>query len=59
MICTVAVPATLNPVASHGFDAGGRFRDPAWGGLAGLLLIAGTVCPDGSGHSDGRVPVAA
>jgi len=30
-----------------------------WGGLAGLLLVAGTVCPDGSGHPDGRVPVDA
>jgi hypothetical protein len=34
-------------------------EEPAWGGLAGLLLVAGTVCPDGSGHPDGRVPVDA
>jgi len=26
----------------------------AWGGLAGLLFVAGTVCPDGSGHRDGQ-----
>ncbi len=48
MICTVAVPATLNPVAGHGFDAGGASgirRGVGWRGCCLLRAPSARMAP--------------